>query len=142
MIGVLTPPSDKKLELSISGDVEALADAGRLRQILRNLVSNAFRHGGPNVTIEASRVGPSIVLTVRDNGHGLPKAEWQSIFDSYYRSHTVTGRPDSVGLGLTVARQLARRMAGDLSYRMSDGESCFTLTLPAASAPGELQSVA
>ena len=142
VIGVLDPPPGKRLAISTPGDVEAMADAGRLRQILRNLVSNAFRYGGPSVAIEASRVGPSVVLTVRDNGRGLPKGEWQSIFDSYYRSHTVAGQPDSVGLGLTVARQLARRMNGDLTYRIARGESCFSLTLPAASVRGELQSVA
>lgn len=142
VIGVLTTPPHKSLEISIPGDIEGMADAGRLRQILRNLVSNAFRYGGPNVAIGASRVGPSVVLTVRDDGSGLPKNEWESIFDSYYRSHTVAGQPDSVGLGLTVARQLARRMDGDLTYRLADGESCFTLTLPAALVPGELQSVA
>lgn len=74
-------------------------------------------------------------LMVADNGVGLPNDEWETIFEPYYRSHQRPGQPDSVGIGLTVARQLARRMGGDLAYRVEGGHSLFELTLPAVPSP-------
>jgi signal transduction histidine kinase len=128
----LVVPSGTQLQVSIPDGVEVLVDAGRLRQILRNLLSNACRYGGPRVAVDAALSGDTVVVTVSDNGPGLPRDEWESIFDAYYRSHTREGQPDSVGLGLTVSRHLARRMDGDLTYSAADGESRFVLTLPAA----------
>lgn len=128
----LTIPPGTELTVSISDDEEVISDAGRLRQILRNLLSNAFRYGGARVTVEAAQLGQSVVITVRDDGTGLPREEWGSIFDSYYRSHNSAGQPDAVGLGLSVSRRLARRMGGDLSYRYVGGESRFQLALPAS----------
>ncbi len=55
----------------------------------------------------------------------------ESIFEAYERAHRYTGKPGSVGLGLTVSRRLARLMDGDLTYRFDDG-SVFTLELAAA----------
>ena len=66
----------------------------------------------------------------------------EHIFDPYYRSQSspADARPDSVGLGLAVARQLARMMGGDLIYRRRAGWSRFELTLP--SVPDETASLA
>lgn len=128
----LTIPPGTELTVSISADVEVIADAGRVRQIMRNLLSNAFRHGGSRVAVEAAQLGQAMMITVRDDGNGLPREEWESIFDSYYRSHNTVGQPDAVGLGLSVSRRLARRMGGDLTYRYRGGESRFQVTLPAS----------
>lgn len=126
----LAVPPNTKFEISIPEEIDVMVDPGRLRQIMRNLVSNAFRYGGSKVTVGAERYGHQIVVSVCDNGNGIPTEEWESVFDAYYRSHNRAGQPDSVGLGLTVARRLARRMDGDLIYRMHGGESQFLLTLP------------
>lgn len=128
----LTIPPGTDLTVSISDDENVIADAGRLRQILRNLLSNAFRHGGSRVAVEATQLGQSVVITVRDDGNGLPREEWESIFESYYRSHNPVGQPDAVGLGLSVSRRLARGMGGDVTYRYLSGESRFQVTLPAS----------
>ncbi len=121
-------------EVDAEGDVEALADPGRLRQILRNLVVNAERYGGEEVTIDVNDVAGQIAIRVRDNGTGLPRTEWDSIFEPYTRSHHREGQPASVGLGLTVSRILARRMGGDLTYRRERARSVFELTLRSACA--------
>lgn len=113
-------------------DVSALADAGRVRQILRNLVVNARRYGGPNVTISIADRGETTSVAVCDDGPGIPESEWERIFDPYSRSHHREGQPASVGLGLTVSRILARRMCGDLTYRYEDRTSIFELELATA----------
>ena len=138
----LIVPAGKQYEASVAERIEVMADAGRLRQILRNLISNAFRYGGSKVKVDVAVVGSLVALTVSDDGEGLPRDEWESIFDAYYRSHHRAGQPDSVGLGLTVSRQLARRMGGDLTYRTAGGKSLFILTLPMPDPSRDLSPVA
>ena len=118
----------------VIGDATAYGDAARVRQILRNLIANAVRHGGDRVVVRIESDGHTVTAAVKDNGPGLPSSEWESIFDAYHRAQDIPGLPPSVGLGLTVSRRLARQMSGDLSYRYADGWSRFELVLP-ASAP-------
>ena len=112
-----------------------LADGLRTRQIIRNLLTNASRYGGADVEVEVDVKDGAGRLTILDNGEGVLGIDEDRIFDPYYRSHTEVARPDSVGLGLAVARQLARLMGGDLVYRRRDGWTRFELTLPLCPAP-------
>lgn len=106
----------------------ALGDPQRVRQILRNLITNANRYGGPRIEVTAEAVGDCAVVSVRDDGPGLEPGAEEHVFDRYYRAGTL--HPGSVGLGLTIARDLARRMGGDLTYQHSDGWTSFVLELP------------
>ncbi len=106
------------------------ADRIRLRQILRNLLTNARRYGGPNVRIVAKEDGTMAYIAVRDNGEALDLDTSRSIFEAFERAHNVTGVTASVGLGLTIARQLARAMAGEIWYAHDGHEAAFTLALP------------
>ncbi len=109
---------------------EVRADSSRLRQILRNLLTNADRYGGPNVRVLAGDSGHRVWLELRDDGDGVPEEMAEKIFEPYTTAHEgVTG---SIGLGLSVARQLASMMNGALTYARSDGETVFRLELPAA----------
>lgn len=111
---------------------QAFADPVRVRQIVRNLLTNAGRYGGSDVEVGITGRSDSVVVQVRDNGEGLPEDEWETIFDPYQRSHHREGQPASVGLGLTVSRMLARRMDGELTYRYEGDRSVFELVLPTA----------
>ncbi len=113
----------------------AWADASRVRQIIRNLVTNAIRYGGDTVDLSVAQRNGSILVTVSDDGPGIPKERRETIFQPYERAHSEGSQPASVGLGLTVSRQLARLMGGDLTYRYAEGRSCFELALPAAADP-------
>lgn len=108
----------------------ALADPLRFRQIVRNLVTNAVRYGGSQVSLQTHRKEGILSLSVSDNGAGVPEDQREAIFEPYHRAHIANGVPDSVGLGLTVARQLARLMDGDLRYVRSGALSTFELRLP------------
>jgi signal transduction histidine kinase/PAS domain-containing protein len=114
----------------VGGSGKCWADPTRARQIIRNLLTNAVRYGGDRIVADAATSGGVTVLTVRDNGPGLPASEWQRIFEPYQRAHDRPTQPGSIGLGLTVSRQLAQLMGGDLSYRSEHSESIFELTLP------------
>jgi signal transduction histidine kinase len=120
--------------VAIDGDpTPAWADTLRTRQIVRNLLTNASRYGGRHVKITVSSLGDTAVMVVSDDGPGINVVDSERIFDPYYRAQTVEARPDSVGLGLAVARQLARIMGGDLVYRRRAGWTRFELTLPTTS---------
>jgi signal transduction histidine kinase len=120
--------------VAIEGDpTPAWADTLRTRQIVRNLLTNASRYGGHQVKITVSSLGDTAVMVVSDDGPGINVVDSERIFDPYYRAQSVEARPDSVGLGLAVARQLARIMGGDLVYRRRAGWTRFELTLPTTS---------
>jgi signal transduction histidine kinase len=121
----------------LGGPATAWADTLRTRQIVRNLLTNAYRYGGTHVKVEVSSRPDVATLVVSDDGPGVKGIDAEHIFDPYYRSQSsaADARPDSVGLGLAVARQLARMMGGDLVYRRRAGWTRFELTLPSAPEP-------
>ncbi len=112
--------------------LRVVADEVRVRQILRNLLSNAQRYGGDDVVVRAGQDVGRVWIEVADNGAGVPEEERERIFEPYATAHRVSGVTAAVGLGLTVSRQLARLMSGELSYRYESGESSFRLSLPSA----------
>lgn len=109
---------------------DVLADPKRVRQIIRNLLTNASRYGGPNRRVVTGSLRDAVWLEVRDDGAGVPDEEAGHIFDPY----VTTGGQGGVGLGLSVARQLAILMGGSLEYEHSAGESVFRIQLPLADA--------
>lgn len=110
-----------------------LADPTRVRQIVRNLLTNAVRYGGPSIRVVVTEVGDRTTLEVRDNGSPLPQQLRATIFEPYFRASQRSGVTGSVGLGLTVSRQLAHHMGGDLTYDHDGSETVFTLALEKAS---------
>ena len=108
------------------------ADPLRLRQVIRNLVSNAIRHGGPNVSIDVRSVDEKVILSVIDDGEGVSKELETRLFDRFvHRGHKalLTG---SVGLGLSIARSLVEGMDGSISYLRANNHTVFSMILPAA----------
>ena len=115
------------------------ADREKVQQVLLNLLSNAtkFTNPGGTVTIDvAERAGAAgyIFLRVTDTGKGIPPDRIEQIFEPFVQVD-VTGirTAEGVGLGLSISRELARGMGGDLRARSRLGKgSTFTLTLQAA----------
>lgn len=112
---------------------KAVGDPSRVRQILRNLLTNAQRYGGPKRRILAGAIFDSVWIEVRDNGDGVPQEYVETIFEPYGTAHT--GFAGSVGLGLSVARQLAEMMGGSLTYHRDPSETVFRLELPISDSP-------
>lgn len=114
-----------------TGHATVRADPIRLRQVLQNLLKNAFRHGGEQIWVQVDSVGETVRIQVGDNGPGIPWELRDRIFEPYQHGPVENSNPASIGLGLTVARSLVRLMGGELSYR--EQESAFLVELPAAS---------
>jgi anti-sigma regulatory factor (Ser/Thr protein kinase) len=114
----------------------AVADRRRVEQILTNLAANALKFTPPGGSVEiAGRFeGLVAVLIVRDDGPGIPFEDRDLIFERFHRMATherITG----TGLGLPIARDLARRMDGDLDVAsVPGGGSSFVLVLPGPAA--------
>jgi signal transduction histidine kinase len=117
--------------LPIRGDRDALA------QVLVNLLSNAEKYGDSRkeITVELARQIsplPHAVVRVLDRGLGVPRGSEERIFEQFYRAHdALNSGIQGSGLGLTLARQIARAHGGEIAYEPRDGGgSCFSLRLP------------
>lgn len=130
----------KDVRDSIALDMEASpvrADPSRVRQIIRNLLTNAIRYGGASISVVVRSGSGESIACVCDNGPGIPEEQRETVFEAYQQGHTDTPVSGSVGLGLNVSRQLARLMGGDLTYRYEQGISTFALSLPSAGPASE-----
>jgi signal transduction histidine kinase len=131
--------SPKEHNVSMPGGIVVTADPVRLRQILRNLLENARKYGGDQVLIEGEPQGATYRIVVSDNGPGVPSDHQDSIFEQFQQVTKGDARLEQgVGLGLPIARKLARAMGGNLWYesRFPTGAR-FCFTLPLAEATGE-----
>jgi signal transduction histidine kinase len=112
----------------------ARADPDKLRQIMLNLLSNAikFTPRDGTITVWCGTAGERVLLHVRDTGVGIPADRLEAIFDPFYQVGRALDRPAvGVGLGLTISRDLAVGMGGDLYVASEPGAgSTFTLSLP------------
>jgi two-component system sensor histidine kinase BaeS len=124
------------LDLAL-GPAEVLGDADRLAQIARNLLSNALKYTpvGGHVRLVTARDQRRAMLDVTDDGPGIARDDLAHVFDRFWRGTNTAGVSGS-GIGLTVARELARAHGGDLMARSELGRgSTFTAALPLAHAP-------
>lgn len=125
-------------------------DAQRVEQILKNLLSNAFKfteHG--SVTLEIHRPNSravqrsytnAIAFSVIDTGIGIESSKFKDIFEAFQQADgSIDRHYGGTGLGLTIARKFAQMLGGEIQVRSSKGEgSVFTLVLPAQSALTEV----
>ncbi len=111
-------------------------DPLRLQQILRNLLSNAlkFTERGSVVLSVSGPEGARVAFAVRDTGSGIPPEQQEAIFDAFHQADgSAHRRHGGTGLGLTISRELARCLGGDLVVESAPGQgSTFTLALPLA----------
>lgn len=122
----------------VGPDLRVFCDRRRLKQILVNLLSNAvkFTPKGGKVGLAAETTGVAgqmVAITVWDTGPGIPPERQEAIFERFVRSSedSFAGVTQGVGLGLHIARELARRMDGDITLVSKVGEGArFTLTVP------------
>jgi signal transduction histidine kinase len=118
----------------------AVADPGRVRQIVRILLDNALTHTpeGTKVTVTTYFSNSRAALTVSDEGPGIPHRVQGRIFERFYTADSAGGS----GLGLAIARELAQRMDGHIAIASSKRFTAFTLGLPPAGGPAPAPALA
>jgi signal transduction histidine kinase/HAMP domain-containing protein len=120
----------------------ALADAGRVRQIIANLVTNAHLYtpdsGRIHIGAEADRAWVQVV--VADSGVGMSQRDIEHAFDRFYRADGDTRKAPGTGLGLSIVKSLVDLHDGEISLTSEPGKgTTFTVRLPAAVTPGDAQ---
>jgi len=116
-------------------DLVVLGDDHRLRQVLANLTSNARRHTPPgtHVTVGVRRDGPDVVLTVADDGPGVPPELQGRLFQRFTRGDESRNRAaGSTGLGLAIAHAVVVAHGGTLTCTSVPGRTTFVARVPAA----------
>lgn len=112
--------------LSVSGDERLL------RRALRNLLENARRYGGNEVSVLLERDGDRANVKVCDRGPGVPETMRERIFEPFFRLPGHAEQAGGVGLGLSLVKQIAERHGGQVRCEArAGGGSCFLLALPA-----------
>ena len=105
-------------------------DRLRFRQLIRNLLSNARKYGGPTIRVEGRIEGRTYLCSVIDNGNGVPPELEHKLFQRFIHQGHQTATKDSVGLGLSIVHALAQGMGGSITYHRQNQETHFTLRLP------------
>ena len=114
-------------------DINARADAEKVRQVLLNLLANAVKFTAPggHVHVECTHDSSRVYIRVSDTGIGIPSDRRGAIFEPFVQLHRTLAQPaEGTGLGLAISRDLARGMGGELTVESEPGRgSAFTLTL-------------
>jgi signal transduction histidine kinase/CheY-like chemotaxis protein len=131
------------LRQETTGAGEVLADAGKLKQMLLNLVSNAIKFTPESgaVVIRAARLSHSVEISVADTGIGIAESDQKEIFQEFHQVDNGPGRKhEGTGLGLALTRRFAVLHGGDVRVSSSPGNgSVFTLSLPLRAAAASQQ---
>ena len=137
VLSTIEPLAAQKRIAVTAPDIDAgaiTADAGKVRQMLLNLVSNAvkFTPEGGAVTVRAARLAETVELTVTDNGIGIAAGDQERVFHEFQQVDSGVGRSQpGTGLGLTLTRRFANLHGGDVRVESELGRgSVFTISLP------------
>ncbi|WP_437968118.1 PAS domain-containing protein [Sorangium sp. So ce260] len=122
------------VEVEIRGEIPVVhADAGRVEQVLSNLISNAVKYGDPETPIHASleRRGDEVEISIRNNGRGIPAEELPFLFERFFRGRAREERAVGLGLGLYIAKGLVEAHRGRIWVESPNGgATTFHFTLP------------
>ncbi len=126
---------DREIEFQAAGDAKGTWDPHRLHQLLGNLVLNALKYGSPLGPVRVLLEGrpAEVEFSVRNRGPKIDESLIGRIFEPLVRGNRDSGRAEgdaSLGLGLYIARQIARAQGGDIAVRSDETETAFTVRLP------------
>lgn len=129
----------RTLDMDVYVDCHAanvVADPGAVRHIVRNLLSNAERHGGSNVWVSGRVVGDRYLISVSDDGEGFDPKVLDATHGPFAHDHREAILAGTIGLGLATATALAEANGGRLGFRRVSGWTQVGLFLPLAPEPG------
>jgi two-component system sensor histidine kinase KdpD len=130
----------RSIRVRISDDVPLIvADDELLGLAIRQLLDNAVKYSPPGspISISAEKAEGSVIVSVSDQGPGVPEREQLRIFQKFYRSPDTHQHVTGSGMGLTIARQIVRAHRGDIWVRSRAGQgSEFCISVPAATEEG------
>lgn len=125
----------RRIDLSSAGELRGVWDAGRMHQVLGNLLSNALKYGKPGSTVEVvlAGIGDEVIFTVTNHGAKIPDDALRAFFDPLSRGQHPQAHRDQdggLGLGLYICRQIALAHRGSIQARSDDKRTIFEVRLP------------
>lgn len=131
-----------KVHTEIAPSLPAIrANPIRLRQVLDNVVGNAIKYSraGGEVSVSVQSEGDQLILSVKDNGPGIPVADQPRIFDKFYRGSNVTDEVTGSGLGLAIVKTIVDNHQGRIWVESAEGKgSSFFIVLPVHAEPAQI----
>lgn len=126
---------NRRIELAVAGDTCGQWDRARMKQVLRNLVSNAIKYGSPDTPVRVALLGevPEVRLEVANSGASIDPSVRAQLFQPLKRglAHPdIDDTPEGVGLGLFIVREIADAHGGGVEVRSEGGETIFIVRLP------------
>jgi signal transduction histidine kinase/DNA-binding response OmpR family regulator len=144
LMGPRIAGKNQRLDLHVPAALPpALADAGRVRQILANLLTNAHLYTGEGGTIDISvrADGPWIEIVVGDTGPGMTSEEVERVFERFFRGGEGGGRAPGTGLGLSIVKSLIDLHEGEIDVESEPGRGTnFRVRIPAADGASDSRS--
>ena len=132
-LDIAPPPADHSVVVDVTDDARVLADRQRLGQVVTNLLVNAYHYGGPHIRWSTTEQDGALLLSISDDGDGVPVELEPNLFQAFRRGDNVGANTGS-GLGLAISRRLVEAVGGDLWYeRETPRGARFTIKLPRAS---------
>ena len=126
-----TPAQGAVIQTDIQPDIEADFDVTLVSRLLQNLLNNAVRYGGGHIWVTLRRDGADAVLSVRDDGAGIPADLQDKIWQRFYQADASRSGESGAGLGLPMVRQIAALHGGTVTLDSAPGKgSCFTFRFP------------
>ena len=140
---ILALPLNLTLQCNLSSELRVRGDRRLLSRALMNLIDNAikYNHAGGAVVVSALVHRETAVITIRSNGDGILGEAKEKVFDRFYRGDSLSGDvATGHGLGLSIAREIARAHNGDVTLLRSDRQwTEFCMTLPIANDSDRMQ---
>lgn len=116
-----------------TNDISVTGDANLLGQCFANLIDNAIKYSGNEVLIiiTIQKTGHWIVVSIKDNGYGIPEEKLPVIFDKYSRAHTENTKINGFGIGLNYVKTIVEKHRGEVAVESQSGEGTkFSVSLP------------
>ncbi|KAI3589215.1 sensor histidine kinase [Cupriavidus sp. U2] len=124
---------EHRIELGVVGHCRGVWDGQRLQQLVGNLVLNAIKYGAQNapVHVTVTDKGSEVLLEVKNTGTPIERSAFDLIFHPLHRGpNQGTNADGSLGLGLYIAREIAKAHGGEIKARSDAAETVFSVTLP------------
>ena len=133
-LSIMAEKRRQEIKLQIGDNCEMYADTAKLTQVVYNIMDNAIKYTpeGGLIRVRLIRSGRDAILSITDNGPGIPKEDQPHIFDRFYRVDKARSRDTGgTGLGLSIVNQLVLMHGGSVSVQSEEGHgSTFTVELP------------
>jgi PAS domain S-box-containing protein len=122
------PPEGVSVEVEIPEDLVGVTDPERFDQVVSNLLTNAYRYGGPEIVVKGEAKNGSVLVSISDNGPGVDEKLIPRMFDPFARGQG-SGEVGGSGLGLAIVKMLVEASNGEIWYENNGRGARFTIRL-------------